>query len=160
MQVRNGEGDGQLNGPYDLTRFLEAQEPVYELVRSELKAGRKRGHWMWYIFPQIAGLGHSATAQQFAIGSLDEARDYLADPILGLRLRECAELTKAVRGKTAEQIFGHIDAKKLRSSMTLFSRATSDNRIFESVLVEYFGGQQDALTLKHLHVPPDLAGIG
>ena len=145
-----------MTGHHDLQRFLEAQRPVYDQVRSELRAGRKRGHWMWFIFPQIAGLGHSVTAQRFAIGSLGEARGYLADPVLGPRLRECAELTTAVTGRTAEEIFGHIDALKLRSSMTLFSQAGSANDVFEAVLRQYFGSQHDALTLERLYELRDL----
>jgi uncharacterized protein (DUF1810 family) len=139
-----------MTGHYDLQRFLDAQEPAYDQVRSELAAGRKRGHWMWFIFPQIAGLGSSETAQWFAIRSPEEASVYLADQVLGPRLRECAELTIAVKGKTAEEIFGRTDAMKLRSSMTLFSRATSDTGVFETALGQYFGGQHDTLTLERL----------
>ena len=135
---------------YDLERFLEAQEPAYEQVRSELRVGRKHGHWMWFIFPQIAGLGGSEAARRFAIGSLDEAKEYLADPVLGLRLNECADLTHAVRGKTAVEVFGDTDAMKLKSSMTLFSLAASDNRVFEAVLGQYFDSQHDTMTLERL----------
>ena len=138
---------------FGLQRFLEAQEPVYEKVCVELKAGRKRGHWMWFIFPQFAGLGHSPTSQWFAIGSLDEARAYLEHPVLGPRLRECAELTSAVEGRTAEEIFGHVDAMKLRSSMTLFAQAGSTDDVFEAVLRRFFGGQRDPLTIQRLSGP-------
>jgi uncharacterized protein (DUF1810 family) len=139
-----------MTATYGLQRFLDAQEPAYGQVRSELSAGHKRGHWMWFIFPQFAGLGRSETARWFAIDSLGEARAYLAHPILGLRLRECAALTIAVIGRTVVEIFGHTDAIKLRSSMTLFSRAASDNEIFEVVLKRYFDGRYDTLTLERL----------
>jgi uncharacterized protein (DUF1810 family) len=139
-----------MTATYDLQRFLDAQEPAYGQVRSELSAGHKRGHWMWFIFPQIAGLGRSETSRWFAIGSLGEASAYLAHPVLGLRLRECAALTNAVRGRTVVEIFGHTDAGKLRSSMTLFSRAASDNEVFEAVLRQFFGGRYDRQTLARL----------
>ena len=135
---------------HDLQRFLEAQEPVYQRVRSELRAGRKRSHWMWFIFPQIAGLGHSVTSQRFAIASLAEARAYLEHPVLGPRLRECAQLTNDVQRRTAEEIFGPVDAVKLRSSMTLFAQASPADDVFEAVLRRYFDGQHDALTLERL----------
>ena len=139
-----------MTAEFDLARFIDAQEPVYGQVCAELRAGRKRSHWMWFIFPQIAGLGRSETAQYFAIESLDEAKAYLADSILGPRLRECADLTVAADGKSAVEIFGQIDAVKLASSMTLFSRAASDKAIFEAVLERYFGGEFDPLTLERL----------
>src|ERR1700761_5874520 len=112
--------------PFDLQRFVDAQAPVYDAVRRELKAGRKQSHWMWFIFPQIAGLGQSPMSIRFAIASLDEAKAYLAHSILGPRLRECAQLTFEVQSKTAREIFGSIDAVKFRSSMTLFARAAPD----------------------------------
>jgi uncharacterized protein (DUF1810 family) len=131
--------------PYDLERFAVAQEDVYDEVLHELRSGRKSGHWMWFIFPQIAGLGRSSMSAHFAIASLEEARAYLAHPILGPRLRECAGLVLASHG-TAEQIFGGIDAMKLRSSMTLFHRAAPDVPEFGQVLERLYGGLPDELT--------------
>lgn len=135
-------------GPYDLDRFVEAQRGVYEQARAELQRGRKTGHWMWFIFPQIAGLGFSATSQHFAIRSLDEARAYLQHPALGLRLREISKILLSINGKTADEIFGSPDDLKLRSSMTLFARTTEDNAIFLDVLRKYFGGVEDARTIE------------
>jgi uncharacterized protein (DUF1810 family) len=117
--------------PFRLERFVEAQAPVYEQVRRELKAGQKERHWMWFIFPQIAGLGQSAMSIRFAIGSLNEAKAYLAHPVLGLRLRECARLALGVEGKTAGQIFGPVDAMRFRSSMTLFDKAAPEDDVFK-----------------------------
>jgi uncharacterized protein (DUF1810 family) len=135
---------------YNLGRFLDAQNPVYEQVLSELKAGRKRSHWMWFIFPQIRGLGSSSTAKDFAITSLAEAEAYLAHPVLGPRLRECARLLTLVEGRPIEQILGYPDNLKFRSSMTLFAQATSSNQVFMDALRKYFGGELDPLTLSRL----------
>ena len=132
--------------PYDLDRFVQAQQHVYAGVLEELRRGRKSGHWIWFIFPQIAGLGRSSMSQQYAISSLDEAWAYLAHPILGERLRECAGIVLATEGRTALEIFGEIDAMKLRSSMTLFHRAAPDEPVFAQVLARYFGGVADAFT--------------
>jgi uncharacterized protein (DUF1810 family) len=132
--------------PYDLDRFLVAQQPVYDAVLDELRRGRKTSHWMWFVFPQIAGLGYSAMAQRFAIASLDEARAYLAHAVLGARLRECAELVLATRGRTAEEIFGSTDALKLRSCMTLFHRAAPDEPVFARMLDRFYGGVADEAT--------------
>jgi uncharacterized protein (DUF1810 family) len=132
--------------PHDLERFVDAQEHVYSNVLGELQSGRKTGHWIWFIFPQIAGLGRSATSQEFAIATLDEARDYLDHPVLGARLRECAELVQAVQGRTADQIFGPLDAMKVRSCMTLFHRAAPDEPLFRRVLDRYYGGVADGAT--------------
>lgn len=129
-----------------LGRFLEAQEPCYADVLAELRRGRKTTHWMWFIFPQVAGLGSSAISQRFAIGSLDEARAYLAHPVLGARLRECADLLLGTGERSAEEILGRIDAMKLRSCMTLFARAAPDERVFRDVLDRYFDGVEDAAT--------------
>ena len=131
---------------YNLHRFLTAQTPTYYTALAELRAGRKSSHWIWFIFPQIAGLGRSGTAQQFAIGSLDEAKAYLQHPVLGPRLRECAQLVLDVEGRSAEEIFGYPDYLKFRSCMTLFSAAT-DNTLFNDALLKYFDGQPDQLTL-------------
>jgi uncharacterized protein (DUF1810 family) len=133
-----------------LNRFLEAQEGVYPQALAELRAGRKRSHWMWFVFPQIAGLGSSPTAQRYAITSLDEARAYAEHPVLGARLRECAEALLAVDG-TAADIFGYPDDLKLRSSMTLFARAADDPAVFQAVLDKYYDGP-DNRTLELL--PP------
>lgn len=136
--------------PYRLQRFLEAQQSVYDTVTAELRSGRKRSHWMWFIFPQIAGLGHSPMARTYAISSLDEAKAYLAHPILGHRLRECADLAAGIEGRTVEDIFGYPDDLKFRSSMTLFSHATPDNAVFLACLQKYFNGKPDAATLARL----------
>lgn len=127
--------------------FLKAQEPVYDRVCAELTRGRKTSHWMWYVFPQIAGLGRSAMAQKFALSSLEDARAYLAHPTLGARLVECTELVNQVEGRTAREIFGDIDRTKFRSSMTLFAHAAAENPVFEEALQKYFNGQHDPLTL-------------
>ena len=129
---------------YNLHRFLTAQAPAYHTVLAELRAGRKSGHWIWFIFPQIAGLGHSAMAQQFAIASLDEAKAYLKHPVLGPRLHECTQLVLDVEGRSAEEIFGYPDYLKFRSCMTLF---LTDNTLFKSALCKYFDGQPDQLSL-------------
>ena len=122
------------NDPFDLQRFVDAQEPIYGTVIEELTAGRKRSHWMWFIFPQLRGLGSSPTAVRFAISSVDEARAYLDHELLGARLRECAGLVARIEGRSAEEIFGWPDDMKLRSSMTLFARASDDNADFVAVL--------------------------
>ena len=132
---------------YNLQRFLGAQEPVYDTVLAELRAGRKSSHWIWFIFPQIAGLGRSGTAQQFAIGSLDEAKTYLQHPVLGQRLCECTQLVLNVESRSADEIFGYPDYLKFRSCMTLFLTAASGNTLFKSALEKYFDGQPDQLTL-------------
>ena len=132
---------------YHLQRFLDAQGPVYDTVLDELRAGRKSSHWMWYIFPQITGLGHSGMAQRFAITSLEETKAYLQHPILGPRLRECTQLVLNVEGHNAEQIFGYRDNLKFRSCLTLFMTATTDNKVFKDALLKYFDGKPDTLTL-------------
>ena len=131
---------------YDLERFLDAQEPVYERVLDEIRSGRKVSHWMWFIFPQVAGLGSSSMSQRYAIASLDEARAYLAHPVLGARLRECAGLLLQSAGGSAEGILGPIDARKLRSSMTLFHRAAPEDPLFTQVLERFYGGVADEAT--------------
>ena len=133
----------------NLDRFVEAQEPVHARALDELKAGRKQSHWMWFIFPQIAGLGRSAMAQHYAIQNLAEARAYLAHPLLGARLRECTQATLNIEGKSAHDIFGSPDDLKFRSSMTLFDLA-SPNGIFRSALEKYFSGDADPMTLQKL----------
>ena len=135
---------------FELQRFVDAQQPIYETVLSELRAGRKRSHWMWFIFPQISGLGHSSTAQTFAVSSLAEAAAYLAHPILGPRLRECAGLVTGIKGRSVDEIFDGPDDLKFHSSMTLFARAAPRERIFAACLEKYFGGQLDPRTLARL----------
>ncbi len=131
---------------HDLERFVRAQEGVYGDALGQLRAGVKTRHWMWFIFPQLAGLGRSETARYFAIRSVDEARAYLAHPVLGPRLRECSRAVLDVRGRSAEAILGGIDAMKLRSSMTLFQRADPQEAAFREVLERYYAGQPDELT--------------
>ena len=131
---------------FDLQRFVSAQRGSYDGVVDELRRGRKTGHWIWFVFPQIAGLGRSELSRHYAIVSLAEARAYLAHPLLGGRLRECAELVPATSGRSAEQIFGSLDAMKVRSSMTLFHRADPDEPLFGAVLDRCFGGVRDEAT--------------
>jgi uncharacterized protein (DUF1810 family) len=134
----------------DLERFVGAQRDVYDDALAELRAGRKRSHWMWFVFPQIAGLGRTATAQRYALADLAEARAYLAHPVLGPRLTECAQALLSVEGRTADQILGTPDDLKLRSSMTLFAHAADDPAVFRAVLDRYYGGEDDPLTLQRL----------
>jgi uncharacterized protein (DUF1810 family) len=137
-----------MNDPHNLERFVAAQNDgaTYAYALEELRAGSKRSHWMWFVFPQIAGLGQSATSRRFAIASLEEARAYLQHPVLGPRLIECATTVDNVDNRGAREIFGGIDARKLHSSMTLFLRAAPDEPVFRSVLEHYFGGEADAAT--------------
>jgi uncharacterized protein (DUF1810 family) len=130
----------------DLERFVAAQRTVYPSVLEELRRGRKSGHWIWFIFPQIAGLGRSATSQAFAIRSLEEARAYLAHPTLGARLRECASIVAALEEVDAVEIFAPLDAMKVRSSMTLFTRAAPDEPVFALVLDRFYDGLADDAT--------------
>ncbi len=142
-----------LNAPFDLNRFTSAQEGSYVTVLAELKNGQKRSHWMWYIFPQIDGLGHSPTARFYAIRSCDEARAYLRHPVLGTRLVECAETLLSLTGRSAAQIFGFPDDMKLRSCMTLFAAVAEPPSLFDRVLDRYYDGVRDAATLRILGVP-------
>jgi uncharacterized protein (DUF1810 family) len=137
-----------MNDPYRLRRFEIAQNEgaTYDVAVSELRAGRKTSHWMWFVFPQLSGLGRSAMSQTYAISSLAEARAYLEDPVLGPRLIESARILTELEGDTAEQIFGATDAMKLRSSMTLFARAAPECPVFQDVLNRYFGGVTDEAT--------------
>ncbi|HWO72273.1 MAG TPA: DUF1810 domain-containing protein [Dehalococcoidia bacterium] len=139
-----------MQDPYHLQRFVDAQEPVYDQVLRELRAGRKTSHWMWFIFPQIAGLGHSSTSRYYAISGRKEAEAYLAHPVLGARLRECTALVNAVQGRSAHQIFGSPDDLKFRSCMTLFAECAEDGAVFREALEKYFGGEKDPLTLERL----------
>ncbi|MGH3675603.1 MAG: DUF1810 domain-containing protein [Mycobacterium sp.] len=136
--------------PYDLQRFVDAQDRVYDTVIDELRDGRKRSHWIWFVFPQMRGLGSSPTAARFGISSTDEARAYLAHPLLGPRLRECARLVSQIEGRSIEEIVGWPDYVKVRSSMTLFARSTDDNGDFLAVLEKFYGGEQDPATLARL----------
>ena len=139
-----------MDDPFHLDRFVRAQEPVYQTALTELRAGAKASHWMWYVFPQIVGLGFSPISQHFAITGLDEARAYLAHPLLGARLVECLEVVNAVDGRSAHEIFGTPDDLKLRSSLTLFAQAASDSPVFAEALAKYFAGEPDPLTLERL----------
>lgn len=139
-----------MTDPFDLQRFVDAQELVYDTVLAELRAESKRGHWIWFIFPQLEGLGHSPTAQRFAISSLTEAQAYLNHEILGPRLRECTRLVNAIDGRSVDEIFGWPDNLKVRSSMTLFTRATADNAEFAHLLEKFYGGEPDPVTIIRL----------
>ncbi|AIO70088.1 DUF1810 domain-containing protein [Burkholderia oklahomensis] len=139
-----------MDDPYDLQRFVDAQGPVYAQVCDELRNGHKRSHWMWFVFPQIEGLGDSAIAQRYAISTLDEAAAYLRHPLLGARLRECTRLVNDVEGHSIQAIFGYPDDLKFRSSVTLFAHATPDNAVFVEALEKYFGGEADHNTLERL----------
>ena len=143
-----------MDDPVGLDRFVAAQNQAdtFATAVAELRAGAKRSHWMWFVFPQIAGLGQSPTSRRYAIASLEEARAYLAHPVLGPRLIECARILCELEGKTAQDIFGGIDAIKLRSSMTLFARADPSNPVFGQVLDAYFGGVPDEATERLLGV--------
>ena len=136
-----------MKDPYNLQRFITAQETSYATVLHELRAGEKCSHWMWYIFPQIDGLGQSVMAKTYAITSPEEAKAYLQHPLLGSRLRECTELVVNVTGRSVEEIFDYPDNLKFRSSMTLFSEATTEGSIFHKALLKYFEGMPDLLTL-------------
>jgi uncharacterized protein (DUF1810 family) len=136
--------------PFDLRRFVDAQDRVYDTVLAELRNGAKRSHWIWFVFPQLRGLGHSATAMRYGISSLDEARAYLMHDVLGPRLRECARLVARIDGRSADDIFGWPDNLKVRSSMTLFARATDNNAEFRAVLDKFYNGEDDAATVELL----------
>ena len=135
---------------FGLSRFVEAQDPVYDDVLSELRSGRKTSHWMWFVFPQLAGLGISETSRFYAIKDIAEARAYLQHPILGPRLTECAEALLPIRGRSAHDIFGSPDDMKLKSCMTLFAHISSSESVFVKVLDHYYGGERDRKTLKRL----------
>ncbi len=139
-----------MDDPYNLKRFVDAQNTVFEQVRAELGAGRKRGHWMWFVFPQIRGLGHSEASRRFAISTREEAFAFLRHPILGPRLAECTRLVNQIEALTASQIFGDIDAMKFRSSMTLFATVAPDDRVFGDALRKFFAGEPDGATLANL----------
>jgi len=138
------------NDPYDLQRFVKAQDPVYDEVLTELRNGLKESHWMWFIFPQIRGLGHSQMAVKFGIASREEAEAYLKHPILGPRLRECSRLVTQVDGRSIHEILGSPDDMKFKSSMTLFATVAPEEHVFQEALQKYFGGELDRLTLERL----------
>ncbi|HUI74796.1 MAG TPA: DUF1810 domain-containing protein [Candidatus Acidoferrum sp.] len=136
-----------MSDSFELERFVEAQEGVYAEVVEELRAGWKRGHWMWFIFPQLRGLGHSPMAERYAIGSREEAEAYLKHAVLGPRLRDCTRLVVEAKERTVQEIFGFPDDLKFRSCMTLFAHATDENEIFKEAVEKYFGGEWDVLTI-------------
>jgi uncharacterized protein (DUF1810 family) len=139
-----------MTNQYPLQRFIDAQQSIYDTVRAELRGGKKRSHWMWFIFPQLAGLGRSDMAVRYAIASMEEAKAYLAHPVLGERLRECSRLVAAVEGRSIEDIFGYPDDLKFHSSMSLFAQAAPDDPVFKDCLNKYFGGTPDPATLVRL----------
>ena len=139
-----------MSDPYDLQRFVDAQDTVIDQVRTELRAGRKRSHWMWFVFPQLSGLGTSSMAMRYAISSRGEAEAYLNHPVLGPRLRECTRLVMAIEDRTIAAIFGRPDDLKFRSSMTLFAHAAPDDQIFSDAIAKYFPDGFDQATLDRL----------
>ncbi|QOE10801.1 DUF1810 domain-containing protein [Pseudomonas asiatica] len=139
-----------MHADFDLQRFVEAQNPVYDQVMQELQAGRKRSHWMWYVFPQLDGLGHSAMAERYALAGIDEARAYLAHPLLGPRLQACVTALLQHHDKSAREMLGSPDYLKLRSCLTLFAQAAPGNPLFQLALVQFYDGGPDALTLAML----------
>jgi uncharacterized protein (DUF1810 family) len=141
MDIVNG------NDPFQLNRFINAQEQVYDNVLEELRGGQKQSHWMWYIFPQIDGLAHSTMSKYYAIKSIEEARRYLSHPVLGMRLLECSETVFAIEGRSISKIFGYPDDMKLKSSMTLFAYVAASNSVFIRILDKYFNGERDGKTL-------------
>ena len=146
--MASASGTSDVSEPFDLDRFVAVQDQgrTYEAAVAELRAGRKRSHWMWFVFPQIAGLGQSPISRRYAISSLAEAQAYLAHEVLGPRLLECARIVNELKAPSAADIFGAVDAMKLRSSMTLFARADPTNPVFGEVLEAYFGGDADEAT--------------
>ena len=137
-----------MSDPFDLQRFVHAQERDYERALAEVRSGRKRSHWMWYVFPQVAGLGQSSMSQRYAINTLGEARAYLAHPILGARLKEIADAVLGVQGRTAHEVFGSPDDLKLLSSATLFALVSPDDSVFHRIIDKYFDGRHDERTLE------------
>ncbi len=153
----NSNNSCEAGDPYDLSRFLRAQEEDYERAVTEIRSGQKRSHWMWYIFPQIDGLGASSASKRYSIKSLDEARAYLQHPILGPRLLACAEAVASVEGRTATEIFGSPDDLKLKSCATLFACVSSPGSVFDRLLGKYYRGRRDGKTLQLLGI--DSAGL-
>jgi uncharacterized protein (DUF1810 family) len=152
--MANPGDSGGTGDPYDLDRFLRAQEDDYERALSEVRSGRKRTHWMWYVFPQLDGLGVSSTSKYYSIKSLEEARAYLGHPVLGPRLLECAEAAVGVEGRSAWEIFGSPDDLKLQSCATLFASVSPPGSVFDRLLRKYYGGDRDDRTLDLLGIDP------
>jgi len=150
LSMKEASGPGSPADVFDARRFTSAQEGIYDTALAELRRGQKRSHWMWFVFPQIDGLGHSPTSKHFALRSLEEARHYLTHPVLGTRLVECAEVVLAIEGRSISQIFGYPDNLKLKSSMTLFTSVAGPGSVFASVLDTYFNGEMDVATLRIL----------
>lgn len=148
VAATQGHDSGSADDPYDLNRFFKAQRADYQRALSEVRRGRKRSHWMWYIFPQFAGLGFSSISQRYAIKSVEEAVAYLNHPVLGARLRECAAALLGIEGRTASDIFGYPDDMKLRSCATLFALVSPAGSVFHQLLDKYFDGQLDEKTLR------------
>jgi uncharacterized protein (DUF1810 family) len=143
--------ESAMSDPFNLQRFVDAQERVIDDVRAELSAGRKRSHWMWFVFPQIVGLGHSAMAQRYAIQSRAEAQAYLAHPVLGGRLEQLTSIVNHLKDSRADEIFGYPDDMKFHSSMTLFALSAADPAVFDEALHRYFGGRPDEATVARIH---------
>ena len=150
LQSKQGVGMDATNDEYDLDRFAEAQLGVFAQACAELRAGRKKTHWMWFVFPQIRGLGSSPMAMKYSISGLDEARAYLAHPVLGLRLRECTAILVGAKNRPVKEIFGDPDDLKFHSSMTLFAKAEEGGGVFQEALKKYFGGEMDRGTLERI----------
>ncbi len=148
--MTTGNNFGDHDDPFDLARFTRAQDDTYDRALAEIRSGRKRSHWIWFIFPQIDGLGSSSTTRHYAIKSAEEARCYLEHPVLGTRLKECAEAVLAVEGRSVSEIFGYPDDLKLKSSMTLFAAVSDPGSVFARVLDQYYRGESDARTLQLL----------
>jgi uncharacterized protein (DUF1810 family) len=145
-----------MDDEFHLTRFLEAQEDAYATALDEIRSGRKRTHWIWYVFPQLRGLGTSAMSETFGVSGLAEARGYLAHPVLGVRLRESVEAMLRHQDSSAESVLGELDAAKFRSCLTLFSRADPTARVFTTALEQFFSGKRDPRTLQILGMPPEV----
>src|SRR5262245_66336781 len=153
--MEHGKDPGNAGDPHDLGRFVQAQEGAYERALAEIRSGRKRSHWMWYIFPQFEGLGSSPTSQRYAIKSVAEAREYLRHPVLGPRLLACCEAALGIEGRTAHEIFGSPDDMKLRSCATLFARVSPSGSVFERLLDKYYQGARDDRTLRLMDAAPE-----
>ena len=151
--------DHRTTDQHDLRRFLDAQQGTYEVALSEIRQGQKRSHWMWFVFPQYAGLGLSPTSQRYAIKSIAEAEAYLGHPVLGRRLVECADALLRIEGRSARQIFDSSDDVKLKSSATLFAHVSPAGSVFERVLDKYFGGERDDKSLQLLSAPHDVPSV-
>src|SRR5271166_3561668 len=156
--MADGNEPGGAGDPHNLSRFVQAQEDDYEQALAEIRSGRKRSHWMWYIFPQIDGLGFSSTSRRYSIKSVAEAEAYLSHPVLGLRLIECAEAALRVEGRSAYEIFGSPDVMKLKSCATLFAIVSLAEPVFHQLLDKYYQGEQDDRTLQLLGIASNTVG--